>query len=153
MLQKDSNAQSFKFSSISLNLPLFLSETQSIMLKSIIIVFLGGGIGSAFRYLTSVFTEKYVQQSFPWATFVVNIVGCLIVGILAGLIIKQQLTSPDLRLLFVTGFCGGFTTFSAFALENIKLFQSGNTFLALLYIALSVILGVFAVWTGMMIAK
>lgn len=153
MLQKDSNAQSFKFSSISLNLPLFLSETQSIMLKSIIIVFLGGGIGSAFRYLASVFTQKYIQQSFPWATFFVNIVGCLLIGILIGFFTKQQVENTELKLLFVTGFCGGFTTFSAFALENIKLFQSGNIFLALLYIALSVILGVFAVWAGMMIAK
>lgn len=123
------------------------------MIKAIIIVFFGGGIGSVFRYLTSVFTERYVQSTFPWATFFVNVVGCLIVGILAGLIAKQQLTSPDLKLLFVTGFCGGFTTFSAFALENIKLFQNGNSLLALLYIALSVILGVFAVWTGMMITK
>lgn len=123
------------------------------MWKAFLIVFLGGGIGSALRYLASVLTNKYVQSSFPWATFLVNVVGCLIVGILAGLIIKQQLTNPDLKLLFITGFCGGFTTFSAFALENIKLFQSGNTFLALLYIALSVILGVLAVWTGMMITK
>src|SRR5690554_5881668 len=116
------------------------------MIKSVLIVFLGGGVGSVFRYLTSVFTEKYVQSSFPWATFFVNAAGCLIVGILAGLIIKEQLTNPDLRLLFITGFCGGFTTFSAFALENIKLFQSGNTLVALLYIALSVLLGIFAVW-------
>lgn len=123
------------------------------MIKAVLIVFFGGGIGSVFRYLTSVFTERYVQSSFPWATFFVNIVGCLIVGILAGLVAKQQLTSPDLRLLFITGFCGGFTTFSAFALENVKLFQNGNSLLALLYIALSVILGVFAVWTGMMITK
>ena len=123
------------------------------MIKLVLIVFLGGGIGSIFRYLTSVFTQKYIQQSFPWATFFVNIVGCLIVGILVGLFTKQQIPNADLKLLFITGFCGGFTTFSAFALENVKLFQSGNTFLALLYIALSVILGVFAVWTGMMITK
>lgn len=123
------------------------------MIKSVLIVFLGGGIGSIFRYLTSVFTQKHIQQSFPWATFFVNIVGCLIVGILVGLFTKQQIPNADLKLLFITGFCGGFTTFSAFALENIKLFQSGNSFLALLYIALSVILGVFAVWTGMMITK
>lgn len=123
------------------------------MIKSVLIVFLGGGIGSIFRYLTSVFTQKYIQQSFPWATFFVNIVGCLIVGILVGLFTKQQIPNADLKLLFITGFCGGFTTFSAFALENIKLFQSGNSFLALLYIALSLILGVFAVWTGMMITK
>ncbi len=123
------------------------------MIKAVILIFFGGGIGSVFRYLTSVFTEKYVQSTFPWATFFVNVVGCLIVGILAGLFVRQQLTSPDLRLLFITGFCGGFTTFSAFALENVKLFQNGNSLLALLYIALSVILGVFAVWTGMMITK
>lgn len=123
------------------------------MFKTFLIVFLGGGIGSAFRYLTSVITEKYVQSSFPWATFLVNVFGCLLIGILIGFFTKQQIENSNLKLLFITGFCGGFTTFSAFALENIKLFQSGNSFLALLYIALSVLLGVLAVWTGMMIMK
>src|SRR5690554_173361 len=123
------------------------------MLKTLLIVGLGGGIGSIFRYLTSVLTQKHVQSLFPWATFLVNVIGCLIIGILVGLFAKQQIENTDLKLLFITGFCGGFTTFSAFALENIKLFQSGNTLLALLYIALSVILGVLAVWTGMMITK
>ncbi len=123
------------------------------MFKTFLIVFLGGGIGSAFRYLTSVITEKYVQSSFPWATFLVNVFGCLLIGILIGFFTKQQIENSNLKLLFITGFCGGFTTFSAFALENIKLFQSGNSLLALLYIALSVFLGVLAVWTGMMIMK
>lgn len=123
------------------------------MFKTFLIVFLGGGIGSAFRYLTSVITEKYVQSSFPWATFLVNVFGCLLIGILIGFFTKQQIENSNLKLLFITGFCGGFTTFSAFALENIKLFQSGNSFLALLYIALSVLLGVLAVWTGMIIMK
>ena len=123
------------------------------MFKTFLIVFLGGGIGSAFRYLTSVITEKYVQSSFPWATFLVNVFGCLLIGILIGFFTKQQIENSNLKLLFITGFCGGFTTFSAFALENIKLFQSGNSLLALLYIALSVLLGVLAVWTGMMIMK
>lgn len=123
------------------------------MLKTLLIVGLGGGIGSVFRYLTSVWTQKLVQSAFPWATFIVNVLGCLIIGILVGFFTKQQIENSDLKLLFVTGFCGGFTTFSAFALENVKLFQTGNSLLALLYIALSVILGVFAVWTGMMITK
>src|SRR5690606_12719122 len=96
---------------------------------------------------------KLAQSAFPWATFIVNVLGCLIIGILVGFFTKQQIENSDLKLLFVTGFCGGFTTFSAFALENIKLFQTENSLLALLYIALSVILGVFAVWTGMMITK
>jgi len=123
------------------------------MLKTLLIVGLGGGIGSVFRYLTSVWTQKLVQSAFPWATFIVNVLGCLIIGILVGFFTKQQIENSDLKLLFVTGFCGGFTTFSAFALENMKLFQTENSLLALLYIALSVILGVFAVWTGMMITK
>lgn len=123
------------------------------MLKTLLIVGLGGGIGSVFRYLTSVWTQKLVQSAFPWATFIVNVLGCLIIGILVGFFTKQQIENSDLKLLFVTGFCGGFTTFSAFALENVKLFQTENSLLALLYIALSVILGVFAVWTGMMITK
>ncbi len=126
---------------------------QETMMKSILIVFFGGGVGSAFRYLTSLMTDKYIQNAFPWATFLVNVFGCLIIGILIGFFTKQQVESTDLKLLFVTGFCGGFTTFSAFALENIKLFQSGNSLLALLYIALSVLLGILAVWTGMMITK
>lgn len=123
------------------------------MLKTLLIVGLGGGVGSVFRYLTSVWTDKYVKSAFPWATFLVNVIGCLIIGILIGLFTKHQVENSTLKLLFVTGFCGGFTTFSAFTLENIKLFQSGNSLLALLYIALSVILGVLAVWTGMMITK
>ncbi len=123
------------------------------MLKTLLIVGLGGGIGSCFRYLTSVVTHKYILSAFPWATFLVNVIGCLLIGVLIGIFTKQQVENSELKLLFVTGFCGGFTTFSAFALENIKLFQSGNTFIALLYIALSVILGVLAVWTGMMITK
>lgn len=123
------------------------------MFKTLFIVGLGGGIGSAFRYLVSVVTDRYFQTSFPWATFLVNVIGCLIIGILIGFFAKQQVGNPALKLLFVTGFCGGFTTFSAFALENIKLFQSGNTLLALLYIALSVLLGIFAVWGGMLLVK
>jgi len=123
------------------------------MLKTLLIVGLGGGIGSIFRYLTSVLTQKYVQSLFPWATFLVNVIGCLIIGVLVGLFAKQQIENTDLKLLFITGFCGGFTTFSAFALENIKLFQSGGSFVALLYIALSVLLGIFAVWGGMLLVK
>src|SRR5690606_29783141 len=110
-------------------------------------------IGSSFRYLTSFLTQKYVQSLFPWATFLVNVVGCLLIGILIGFFTKQHIESSNLKLLFITGFCGGFTTFSAFALENIKLFQSGNSLLALLYITLSVLLGIFAVWTGIIIMK
>lgn len=123
------------------------------MFKALLIVGIGGGIGSSFRYLTSVLTQKYIQSLFPWATFLVNVIGCLLIGFLIGFFTKQQVENTELKLLFITGFCGGFTTFSAFALENIKLFQGGNSLLALLYIALSVLLGILAVWGGMLLVK
>lgn len=123
------------------------------MTRAIILVGIGGGLGSIFRYLTTVYVTKYVQTSFPFGTFTVNIIGCLIVGVLIGLFERQKLTNPDLKFLFITGFCGGYTTFSAFASENIKLFQSGNTFTAFLYIAASVVISLFAVWVGLSLTK
>ena len=123
------------------------------MIRAIILVGLGGGIGSIFRYLTAVFVNKYFQTSFPWATFAANIIGCLIIGLLLGFFDKHNLTNPDLKFLFITGFCGGYTTFSAFAAENMNLFQSENTLTAFLYIAASVLTGLFAVWLGLTLAK
>jgi len=119
------------------------------MLKAIILVGIGGATGSVVRYLTSVVSTKYLQTSFPFATFAVNVVGCLLIGLLIGLMDKQQLSNPDYKYLLVTGFCGGFTTFSAFALENINLFQQGNSLVAFLYIASSVIVSLAAVFVGM----
>ena len=123
------------------------------MTKAILLVGLGGGVGSILRYLTSVVVTKYFQSNFPLGTFVVNILGCLIIGILIGLFDKQQLPNPDLRLLFITGFCGGFTTFSAFAAENINLFQSGHSLTALLYIGASIFVSLFFVWLGMVVVR
>jgi len=123
------------------------------MLKTLLLVGLGGGIGSVFRYLTSVLTKPYMQGLFPWATFIVNVLGCLAIGLLVGYMAKNNIENSSLKLLFITGFCGGFTTFSAFALENIKLFQSGNSVLALVYVLLSVVLGITAVWLGMWLTK
>lgn len=123
------------------------------MTKAIILVGLGGGLGSIFRYLTSVVVTKYVQTTFPLGTFAVNIIGCLIVGILLGLFERQQLTNPDLKFLLITGFCGGYTTFSAFASENINLFQSGNSLTAFVYIASSVLISLFAVFIGITLTK
>lgn len=119
------------------------------MMRAIILVGIGGGAGSILRYLTSVVITKYFQAIFPWATFTANILGCLLTGMLLGLIERQQAAGPDLKFLFITGFCGGYTTFSAFASENINLFQSGNSLTAFFYIAASVLTGLFAVWLGL----
>ena len=123
------------------------------MIKNILLVAIGGGTGSVLRYLTSVLTSKYFTSTFPLGTFVVNIVGCLIIGILTGLFYKSSMTSPDLKILFITGFCGGFTTFSAFAQENINLMQSNNLVTAIIYTTLSVVVGLTFVWIGLLMTK
>jgi len=123
------------------------------MLKSFLLIFIGGGIGSALRYLSTLFVQKYFPSIFPTATLLVNVLGCFLIGILIGLLDKNQLSNPNLKLLFITGFCGGFTTFSAFGLENIVLLQNNNSIYAFAYIALSIVLGLFAVWLGLFISK
>ncbi len=121
-------------------------------MKAIILVGLGGGVGSIFRYLTSVWLNKYVHGSFPFATFMANVLGCLVIGLLIGLFQRSQVFSQDLRLLLIPGFCGGYTTFSAFAAENVSLIQYNQPFMALSYVVLSVLAGLLAVWLGLVIA-
>lgn len=122
------------------------------MLKSIILVGIGGGIGSILRFLTSQIQQN-PNSLFPIKTLLVNVLGCLLIGFLFGLSEKNQLTNPYLKLLFITGFCGGFTTFSTFSLENFTLIQSGYLFTAIIYTILSVLLGLFALWIGVILTK
>ena len=123
------------------------------MLRSILLIGLGGGVGSIFRYITSVIVNKYFVGIFPLATFTVNFLGCLLIGFLLGFFDKQQGGNPDIKMLLVTGFCGGYTTFSTFASENVNLLQSNNSIIAFVYIAASVLSGLLAVWLGLMLAK
>jgi CrcB protein len=123
------------------------------MLKNIVLVGLGGAIGSVLRYVSSIFVDRYFSSVFPWATFAVNIVGCLLVGLLLGIFERQQLATAEIRLLFVTGFCGGYTTFSTFAAENLTLIQYEQFGLAVLYTVLSVLIGIAAVWLGISLAR
>jgi CrcB protein len=123
------------------------------MIRTLLLVAFGGGIGSALRYLTSVVVQKYYANVFPLATLLTNVLGCFIIGILMGLFEKNQVVTSDLKWLFVTGFCGGYTTFSTFGYENISLFQNNNSALAFLYIGGSVFMGLFAVWMGLILTK
>lgn len=123
------------------------------MIRNLLLVAVGGSLGSVLRYLVSVFTERWVRMSFPIGTFIVNILGCLLIGFLVGWFDKSKVINNDLRWLLITGFCGGFTTFSAFGYENIRLMQSGNTSWALIYILSSLIIGLLAVWLGILLNK
>ncbi len=121
------------------------------MLKTLVLIFIGGGVGSVMRYLVSFFTSKFITiGSFPLGTLLVNIIGCFIIGVLLSQFSKIDDT---LKLFLVTGFCGGFTTFSTFSSESINLYHSQNYFLMTLYIISSVSLGLIAVWLGNNVVK
>ena len=109
---------------------------------------LGGFIGSVARYAVSVGVAAAPADRFPWATFAVNLLGCLLIGLLVGASAKASVSDP-VRLFFVTGILGGFTTFSAFGLESLTLLRRGDTGLALVYILGSVLVGIAAVWLGL----
>ncbi|MGV8914673.1 MAG: fluoride efflux transporter CrcB [Kaistella sp.] len=121
------------------------------MIKNLLYIFLGGGAGSVLRFLISNYTQKTVNiNNFPLGTFLVNVIGCFLIGWLTAYFAKVD---SYLKFLLVTGFCGGFTTFSAFSAENFSLWQSGNYGMLILYILLSVIVGFGAVYLGLQLVK
>ena len=122
-------------------------------MKNLLLVGIGGGIGSIARYLCQKWINEVYHHSFPLATFLVNVFGCLLIGIIYASAEKTSLLTPPLRLLLATGFCGGFTTFSTFAFENMQLLRTGDTGYFLAYALGSLIVGVVAVIAGYSLIK
>lgn len=114
-------------------------------------VFLGGGVGSVARYLIGRWITGAQVQIFPWGTFVVNIIACLIMGLLLGWMGERTASWP--RMLLVVGFCGGFSTFSAFSAESLQLLQRSQHLALVLYIAGSVVLCIAATATGVWLSS
>jgi fluoride exporter len=123
------------------------------MINNILLVGLGGGIGSIARYLTQRWFAVQYAHSFPWGTFTVNTVGCFLIGLFWGLSFKSVDNTEGWKLFLMTGLCGGFTTFSAFTLEGITLLKEQKIGLFFLYLAGSVLVGLFATYIGIRITK
>ncbi len=121
-------------------------------MKDFLLVFIGSGAGGALRYLVSRVSAALVSTPFPLGTFVVNMVGCLLIGWLSALPAGRGWLSPAARLLLATGFCGGFTTFSTFMKEGDGLLAAHMPLLSIAYVAASIGLGLAAVWVGCKLA-
>jgi fluoride exporter len=123
-------------------------------MQNILLVGLGGFLGSVARYkLGGLILHMTAQGRFPYGTFTVNVLGCLVVGLLAGIAERYEVFGPDARLFLLTGLVGGFTTFSAFGLEAVYLIRRGDLGTAVLYAGSSVVLGIAAVWLGLRITS
>ena len=123
------------------------------MWKLLFLAGIGGFVGSCCRFLVNRLFLVTWKSTFPLATFSVNILGCLIFGILFGLLNRNGVVPPKLYSLLMVGFCGGFTTFSSFSFESFNLVSYGEIITSVLYMALSVVCGFLAIWIGLLITR
>ena len=122
------------------------------MKQQLLLVFLGGGLGSCLRFLISKTFNTYFVN-FYLGTFLVNVLGCLIIGLVLGLSYKTNYLTQNQTLLLSTGFCGGFTTFSAFAFEKHSLLRAGELFHFSVYTLSSIVLGIIAIAFGLWVTR
>lgn len=123
------------------------------MLKSFLIVGLGGFIGTIARFAVSRYFQENVSSVFPWSTFIVNIIGSLIIGLIYGISEKSDFLSRDVQLFLAVGICGGFTTFSALSNDSYILLRNNEFIRFALYTSLSFFIGLLAVYFGRYLTK
>lgn len=121
-------------------------------MKILLAIGLGSFVGGILRYLITQLSAFKSASGFPFATLTVNVLGCLLIGVVYGLSEKNMLAT-EWRIFFATGVLAGFTTFSAFSFETFEMFRQHNIVSAFIYIALSVVLGLTATYVGFMLAK
>lgn len=122
-------------------------------MMTLLAVMAGGGLGAGLRYGVNNAAARLLGVNFPYGILAINILGSLAMGLLVGLFAAREPVSPLLKTFLTTGILGGFTTFSAFSLDVVTLFERGATGAAVLYVVLSVILSVFGCWAGLMLAR
>ncbi|MEM7013032.1 MAG: fluoride efflux transporter CrcB [Verrucomicrobiota bacterium] len=121
--------------------------------QAILLVGAGGFVGAVARMLLATFVDRFHETEFPWGIFAANALGCLIIGAAFGVLDQLDPPHPEWRLVLITGFLGSLTTFSTFSNDTLNLIRKGQLGLGLANIALSVIVGLFAVWVGYTIAS
>ena len=121
-------------------------------MKQLLLVFVGGGLGSALRYLLGSLMNSS-SNNIPFGTFTANVLGSLLIGVILGVALKNNTLTSSQTLLLATGFCGGFTTFSAFAYENYEFLKSGDYYSFGMYTIGSFIVAIIAVLFGLYISK
>lgn len=123
------------------------------MLKSALIVGIGSFAGGMLRFIISYLMKNACSSAFPWGTFIVNLLGCLLIGVFYAIFAKYSSCSHTLCLLLTTGFCGGFTTFSTFSNESLSMLHAGNWVGFISYVSLSVVIGILMTFLGYSIFK
>ena len=122
-------------------------------MNALVLVFLGGGLGAVSRHLSGMAVTRVAGTGFPWGTMLVNIVGSLAMGLLIAWLARRSSGDADLRLLLATGFLGGFTTFSAFSLDAVSLYERGALTAAAAYVIASVTVSILALFGGLWLAR
>lgn len=123
------------------------------MIKTLLFIGFGSFLGGISRYLLSKFVQETILRAYPWGTLAVNLLGCFALGLFCGMMERGNFMNLNLRMFFMVGFCGSFTTYSTFMNENFQLLRDGNIIPFLSYLAFSLLGGFLFLGAGYLIAK